>query len=133
MSRFAYTHTGGVSMDIVDLFKALADENRIRILNLLRNGSLCVCDIEAVLDIKQSNVSRHLNRLKTAKIIISEKKSQWVYYRLNDDIFLKYPFLSIIIYNEIEKISVCKEDLLLLEKFQKSGRSCDCLKDNCSY
>ena len=110
--------------DIVDIFKALADENRIRILNLLRNGELCVCDIEAILGIKQSNVSRHLNRLKTAKIIISEKKSQWVYYRLNDDIFLKYPFLSIIVNNEIEKISTCKEDLLLLEKFKTSGRSC---------
>jgi len=132
MSIFAYTHIGGMSADIVDLFKALADENRIRILNLLRNGSLCVCDIEAVLNIKQSNASRHLNRLKTAKIIISEKKSQWVYYRLNDDISLKYPFLSIIINNEIEKISICKEDLSLLEKFQKSGRSCDCLNDDCS-
>lgn len=133
MSIFAYNHIGGMSTDIVDLFKALADENRIRILNLLRNGSLCVCDIEAVLNIKQSNASRHLNRLKTAKIIISEKKSQWVYYRLNDDIFLKYPFLSIIVNNEIEKISICKEDLSLLEKFQKSGRSCDCLNNDCSY
>ena len=111
--------------DIVDIFKALADENRIRILNLLRNGELCVCDIEAILGIKQSNVSRHLNRLKTAKIIISEKKSQWVYYRLNDDIFLKYPFLSILVNNEIEKISICKEDLLLLEKFKTGGRSCN--------
>ncbi len=122
-----------VSADIVQIFKALADENRIRILNLLRNGELCVCDIEAVLSIKQSNASRHLNRLKTAKIIIPKKKSQWVYYRLNDDIFLKYPFLSIIINNEIKKIGICKEDLSLLEKFQKSGRSCDCLKDDCSY
>jgi ArsR family transcriptional regulator, arsenate/arsenite/antimonite-responsive transcriptional repressor len=42
---------------IVYIFKALADENRIRILNLLKNGELCVCDIEAVLGIKQSNAS----------------------------------------------------------------------------
>jgi len=125
MSRFAYTHIGGISADIVDIFKALSDENRLRILNLLRNGELCVCDIEAVLNIKQSNASRHLNRLKTAKIILPEKKSQWVYYRLNDDIFLKYPFLSIIINNEIEKISICKEDLSLLEIFKKGCRCCD--------
>lgn len=114
-----------MSAEIVHIFKALADENRIRILNLLRNGGLCVCDIEAVLSIKQSNTSRHLNRLKTAKIIIPEKRSQWVYYRLNDDIFLKFPFLSIIINNEIEKISICKKDLLLLEKLKTSGRSCN--------
>lgn len=111
-------------MDIVQIFKALSDENRLRILNLLRNGELCVCDIEAVLRIKQSNVSRHLNKLKIAKIIVSEKKSQWVYYRLNEEIFLKYPFLSIVTNNEIEKIGICKEDLSLLEKLKASGRSC---------
>ncbi len=109
----------------MQIFKALADENRLRILNLLRNGELCVCDIEAVLNIKQSNVSRHLNKLKTTTIIVSEKKSQWVYYRLNEEIFLKYPFLLIILNNEIGKISICEEDLSLLEKFKISGRSCE--------
>lgn len=112
--------------DIVYILKALADENRIRILNLLKNGELCVCDIEAVLGITQSNTSRHLNKLKIAGIIASEKKSQWVYYRLNDSIFQKFPFLSMIVNNEIEKIEVCKNDLALLKKFKASGRSCDC-------
>lgn len=125
MSVIAYTHIMVMLTDIVDLFKALADENRLRILNLLRNGELCVCDIEAVLDIKQSNVSRHLNRLKMAEIINSEKKSQWVYYRLNDDIFQRFPFLSIIVNDEVEKLGICKNDLALLEKFKASGRSCE--------
>ena len=111
--------------DIVYIFKALADENRIRILNLLKNGELCVCNIEAVLGIKQSNASRHLNRLKMAGIIVSEKKSQWVYYRLNDPLFLRIPFLSIVINDEIEKISICKDDLALLRKLKASGSSCD--------
>jgi ArsR family transcriptional regulator, arsenate/arsenite/antimonite-responsive transcriptional repressor len=114
-----------MSVDIVYIIKALADENRLRILNLLRNGELCVCDIEAVLGIKQSNASRHLNRLKVAEIIVSEKKSQWVYYRLKDETFLKFPFLSIIINEEIGKISVCKEDLKLLKKIKANGRSCE--------
>jgi ArsR family transcriptional regulator, arsenate/arsenite/antimonite-responsive transcriptional repressor len=111
--------------DIVSIFKALADDNRIRILNLLRNDELCVCDIEAVLGIKQSNASRHLNKLKVAGIIVSEKKSQWVYYRLKNDTFVKFPFISIIINDEMRKISVCKEDLELLKKIKASGRSCD--------
>ncbi|AYK14474.1 MAG: winged helix-turn-helix transcriptional regulator [Methanosarcina flavescens] len=114
-----------VPTDIVYIFKALADENRIRILNLLKNGELCVCNIEAVLGIKQSNASRHLNRLKMAGIIVSEKKSQWVYYRLNDPLFLRFPFLSMVINDEIEKISVCKDDLVLLEKLKASGSSCN--------
>jgi ArsR family transcriptional regulator len=126
MSIIAYTHLQAVAlMDIVYIFKALADENRIRILNLLKNGELCVCDIDGVLGIKQSNASRHLNKLKMAGIIVSEKKSQWVYYRLNDPIFLRFPFLSMALNDEIEKISICKEDLALLGKLKTSGRSCE--------
>ena len=104
MSIIAYIHIRVViSVDIVSIFKSLADENRIRILNLLRNGELCVCDIEAVLGVKQSNASRHLTKLKMAEIIVSEKKSQWVYYRLNNTIFSKFPFLLIIIEDEMGK------------------------------
>jgi ArsR family transcriptional regulator, arsenate/arsenite/antimonite-responsive transcriptional repressor len=126
MSVIAYTHIPVVMYaDLVYTLKALADENRIRILNLLRNDELCVCEIEAVLGIKQSNTSRHLNKLKVTGIIASEKKSQWVYYRLNDETFIKFPFLSIIINDEVDKINVCKKDLELLEKIKKSGRSCD--------
>jgi ArsR family transcriptional regulator len=126
MIIIAYNHILVVMFaDIVYILKALADDNRIRILNLLRNDELCVCDIEVVLGIKQSNASRHLTRLKVAGIIDSEKKSQWVYYRLKNDTFVKFPFLSIIINDEVGKISICKEDLKLLKKIKASGRSCD--------
>lgn len=126
MSIIAYTHLElVVPMDIVYILKALADENRIRILNLLKKRELCVCDIEAVLGIKQSNTSRHLNKLKVAGIIVSVKKSQWVYYQLNDSTFQKFPFLSIIIGYEVEKINVCKDDLVLLEKLKASDRCCE--------
>lgn len=113
------------TMDVVYILKALADENRIRILNILKDNELCVCDIETILGIKQSNASRHLNRLKIAGIIDSEKKSQWVYYRLKDETFVKFPFLSTIINDEMGKISICKEDLELLKKIKASGRTCD--------
>ena len=126
MSILAYTYILSViSVDTVYIFKALADENRIQILNLLRSGELCGCDIESVLGVKQSNASRYLNRLKKAGIIVSTKKSQWVYYRLTSLIFQRFPFLSIIINDEIEKISICKADLELLKKIKASGRSCD--------
>jgi ArsR family transcriptional regulator, arsenate/arsenite/antimonite-responsive transcriptional repressor len=126
MSVIAYNHILVViCADLVYILKALADENRMRILNLLRNGELCVCDIETVLAIKQSNASRHLNRLKVAGIITSEKKSQWVYYRLNDETFREFPFLSIIIKDEMSKINRCKCDLEILEKIKTSDRCCD--------
>jgi ArsR family transcriptional regulator len=134
MIIIAYTHMKMIiSMDIVYIFKALADENRIRILNLLRSSELCGCDIESVLCVKQSNASRHLNRLKIAGIIVSKQKSHWVYYRLNSVIFQWFPFLLIVINNEIEKISVCKEDLELLKKIKASGRTCNWLKNYSVY
>lgn len=111
-------------MDIVQVFKALADETRIRILNLLRTGELCVCDIETVLGIQQSNASRHLNKLKLAGIIDSRKKSQWVYFRFNEATLLKFPFLAMIIDDEIEKIAVCKDDLAILKKHKRTGTTC---------
>lgn len=114
-----------ISADLVDILKALADENRLRILNLLRSGELCVCDIETVLGIKQSNTSRHLNRLKIAGIIASQKKSQWVYYRLKDETFTNFPFLSVVLNNGLDKIDIFKKDLELLEKIKASGRCCD--------
>lgn len=60
-------------MEFVEIFKALADENRLRILNVLNQGELCVCEIETLLGITQSNASRHLNKLKSLKIIDSDK------------------------------------------------------------
>ncbi|MEN6348968.1 MAG: metalloregulator ArsR/SmtB family transcription factor [Syntrophomonas sp.] len=111
-------------MEIVDIFKSLADETRVRMLNLLRYGELCVCDIETVLGIQQSNASRHLNKLKTAGLIVSEKKSQWVYYRFNTETFQKYHFLDQIINDEIVKISNCQEDLARLKEHKATGVIC---------
>ncbi len=65
MSIIEYSNTGGVLlMTIVNMFKALSDENRLRIMSLLIREELCVCEIEVILELSQSNVSRHLNKLK---------------------------------------------------------------------
>jgi ArsR family transcriptional regulator len=90
-----------------------------------KNRELCVCDIESVLGIQQSNASRHLNKLKLSGIIVSEKKSQWVYYQFNKDVFIKYPFLDMIINDEVSKISVCQEDLAQLDRHKTNGNLCD--------
>jgi len=66
-----------------DLFKALSDENRLRILNLLFCKEMCVCELEGILSMTQSNVSRHLIKLKNADIVVSKKSSQWAYYELS--------------------------------------------------
>ena len=65
------------------LFKALFDETRLRILKLLEDGELCVCDITAALEMNQPNVSFHLAILKDAGFIKDRKKGRWNHYDLD--------------------------------------------------
>ncbi len=67
-----------------ELFKAIAHPTRIEILQLLRNGERCVCDIFPALDIEQPNVSRHLSVLKKEGVVSSRKDGLKVIYRVND-------------------------------------------------
>jgi ArsR family transcriptional regulator len=64
------------------LFRALGDETRLRIVALLSHGELCVCHLEAALDLNQSTASRHLGILKAAGIVDSRRNGTWVYYSI---------------------------------------------------
>jgi ArsR family transcriptional regulator, arsenate/arsenite/antimonite-responsive transcriptional repressor len=67
-------------------FKALGDESRVRILNLIhKNREMCISDIEQVLDFTQTKTSRHLIYLKNAGLVNSRKHDQWVYYTLKEE------------------------------------------------
>ena len=68
-----------------ELFKAIAHPTRLEILQLLRNGERCVCEIFPALDIEQPNVSRHLSVLKKEGIVSSRKDGLKVIYRVNDE------------------------------------------------
>ncbi|MFO7895750.1 MAG: metalloregulator ArsR/SmtB family transcription factor [Candidatus Cloacimonadales bacterium] len=66
---------------MLKIFKALADLNRLRILNILARRELCVCEIEVILNLSQTNVSRHLAKLREAELIEAYKDAQWVHYK----------------------------------------------------
>jgi ArsR family transcriptional regulator, arsenate/arsenite/antimonite-responsive transcriptional repressor len=66
------------------LFKALGDETRLRIITLLLGGrELCVCDIMAVLELPQSTVSRHLSYLRNTGLVEDRRQGIWMYYRIS--------------------------------------------------
>jgi ArsR family transcriptional regulator len=65
-------------------FKALADETRLRILALLLQGELCVCEIIAALELPQSTISRHLAYLRNSDWVQDRRQGLWMYYRLNE-------------------------------------------------
>lgn len=103
--------------DLVAVFKALTDETRLKIIKLLEQGELCVCDIVAALDMQQSKVSFHLGVLKEAGLIQDRKQGRWTHYRIHDgDVFRRMLVLT-----TLEKVaeSSVSEDRKRLAAFRK--------------
>jgi len=69
------------------LFHALSDETRLRILDRLRRGDRCVCELTGALDAAQSRLSFHLRTLKDAGLVSDHRAGRWVYYRLRPEAF----------------------------------------------
>jgi ArsR family transcriptional regulator len=66
------------------VFKALANEYRVRILDALRDGEMCACELQVVLDAPQSTVASHLRELKDAGLVKRRRHGKWTYYRIGD-------------------------------------------------
>ena len=71
----------------IELFHALSDETRLEIIELLRKGERCVCELTDTLDAAQSRLSFHLRVLKDAGIVRDRKDGRWVYYELDPEAF----------------------------------------------
>ena len=67
---------------LAQLYKSLSEETRIRIMMLLMQGELCVCDIQAVLEEPQSKISRHLAYLKHSGLLSSMRVGVWMHYSI---------------------------------------------------
>jgi len=74
-------------LSINETFKALSDENRRKILDLLKNGDLTAGDIAKHFEMSKPGVSQHLSILKNAELVYAIKKGQYVYYSLNSTVF----------------------------------------------
>jgi ArsR family transcriptional regulator len=94
-------------------FLALADGTRLRILGLLLSGEVCVCDIQAGLDISQPKASRHLAYLRRAGLVEARRDGLWVHYRLAD---LPDPALQVV-------LAAVREALGRLEVVQRDTRT----------
>jgi ArsR family transcriptional regulator, arsenate/arsenite/antimonite-responsive transcriptional repressor len=64
------------------MFRAFSDRTRLRILHLLREGEMCVCDLQSILAVPQAKVSRHLAYLRKAGLVRARKEGLWMYYTL---------------------------------------------------
>lgn len=98
---------------MLEVLKALGDESRLRIVHLLLQGPLCVCELEYVLQMSQTNVSRHLAKLKQANVVQNIKQGQWVNYQM-DGMFLA---------TEAKLVAFLKEKFANAPSFQEDLRA----------
>jgi len=97
------------------VFKALSDETRLRIMGLLIAGEeLCVCDIIAALDLPQSTVSRHLAYLRNSGLLEDRRQGVWMYYRLSQDSKknINYLFdILAVLFNDLDQVAQDRRSL----------------------
>ncbi len=98
--------------ELIKVLKAVSDKNRMRILKMLGQKKMCVCEMAAVLGIAQPSVSKHLSILKDAGLIEDERNLQWIDYSLCKEKINKYaPVLQSNIRNWLNSDPIIKQDL----------------------
>jgi len=106
------------------LFKVLGDTNRLRLIHILTRGEFCVCELEVLLGLTQSNVSRHLTRLKQAGILEGYKEGQWIHYRLREGFKDRHALLFSYLLAEFEKQGIFKADQERHDRYVEKHLSC---------
>lgn len=115
---------------MVEILKALADETRLRILSLIWEGEMCVCEIEESLQLTQSNASRHLTVLKNAGILSCVKHAQWAYYKLNEKFTKDHGVLSEYLSLRLKTLASYPSDRDRLMSLKRGNKCGDDLKQN---
>lgn len=108
--------------ELLNIFKALSDETRLKMLKIMGKGEICVCDLVSVLNVSQPKISFHLNVLKEAGLIKDRRQGKWVHYSINDsDMFKRFLMLSV-----LERISdeEMNKDFIRLEKVLAVKNKC---------
>ncbi len=95
---------------LVDYFKLLSDETRLRIMVLLFHNELCVCQLTGITGISQPNISKHLARLRNMGLVQDERKDQYTFYSLTIEDKLYVDILQKIVEN-IGDYSTLKSDV----------------------
>ena len=108
----------------LDSFKACSDETRLRILFLLSERELCVCELVAILDMPQGKISRHLATLKNASLVADRREGTWIYYSLTEAESGLKKRLQDYLRNERNRLEIVIEDLNLMDKLAFAGEIC---------
>ena len=113
---------------LMNLFKVLSDETRMRILVLLYHKKLCVCQIQGILEEGQPKISKHLGKLRDMGFVKDERQEQFIYYYLDKDNELLKDILEKIILNSKEYNVINKD----LQSFEKGEEYVEMFKNKCN-
>ena len=106
--------------EYVNVFKALSDPNRIRIIKMLSERELCMCEVREMLNLSNSTVSKHLTILRDANLLLDSKDGKWVNFQLNDKSEQKFiRSLIALIKNSFEDDEVVQEDSKKLHRVNR--------------
>jgi ArsR family transcriptional regulator len=106
----------------LEIFGACADETRLRVLFLLTQRELCVCELVEVLEMPQGKISRHLGVLKRAGLVRDRREGVWIYYALpKPETSLQQQLHR---YLRSQATTAATEDLQRLEELAKAGQIC---------
>jgi len=94
---------------LAELMKIVGDENRLKILFLLRNGELCVCKIYDALNLSQSLVSHHLAILRAYNLVNDRRDGKWIHYSINKETLKKFNDLYLAVLGA-DKVETGKTD-----------------------
>ncbi|HHV38024.1 MAG TPA: winged helix-turn-helix transcriptional regulator [Tepidimicrobium sp.] len=103
---------------LINFFKLLSDETRLRILVLLYHDDFCVCQLAGIMRISQPNVSKHLAGLRDMSLVRDEKREQYTFYSLNIEEKMFQDIFEKIVAN-LDKYPVLKSDIKESEDAEK--------------
>ncbi|HYQ61608.1 MAG TPA: metalloregulator ArsR/SmtB family transcription factor [Desulfatiglandales bacterium] len=106
--------------NFIRVMKALSDPNRVKILKILQHRVMCVCEIQAALGLAQPTVSKHLQVLAQAGLVLSEKDGLWVNYRFGDG--SSSPYAATLLGNLRHWLEDDAEIEMLVKKLPAIGR-----------
>jgi len=112
---------GATMKEVARFFKAFSDETRLRILRLLLKGDLCICELMEVLQLPQSNVSRHMAYLKNAGLVDDRREAVWVYYSLTQSRNKVHACLLKCLAECFDDYGILRTDEARLEEFKQKG------------
>ena len=108
-------------MNLVQIYRCLCDETRLRILHLLTHGPLCVCHFQSILKVPQVAVSKHLAYLRVNGLVTAQRHEKWMIYRLPDQAPTELDLQLRCLQDCVQTSLIFREDLKRLKKIR-----CDC-------